>query len=269
MHRVFVLNSLGRQGISCNFKDVVRIKAEREGLFEKRRGAMKMHHLFICIAVIAVGCGGAAGKAGSTGGPGAGQTMGRVDDGAKCETENRSESLVDLNQDGTPDVRKVYLASETTKVLVCREADLNFDGTKDIFVFFDQKGQISRDEVDLDYDGSIDIISTYAKGKVVKQEIDTNSDGLVDRIRHLEADVPVRVEGDTDGDRRIDYWEYYEAGRLIRIGVDEDGDGRADNWSRDDETEAAALEEAGTSEAEEGEPAEEEAPAAPAEDQES
>ncbi len=211
--------------------------------------------LVVCAVLLAAGCGGANVEVNGKAKAGAGKaTLGRMDEGTRCQTEGRRESLVDLNQDDVADVRKVYMKTNDTEVLVCREADLNFDGTKDVFYFFDEQGQLARDEVDLDYDGQIDIISTYAKGKVIKQEIDTNSDGVVDRVRYLEEDVPIRVEGDTDGDRRIDYWEYYEGGKLVRIGIDEDGDGRADSWSRDDETEAAAFE----SDDEEEEPADEE-----------
>lgn len=196
-----------------------------------------------CLAALLIaGCGGAKGKTGGkTAGDGSAAVLGRIDEGARCETKDRRESLVDLNQDGVADVRKVYMTKADVEILVCREADLNFDSIKDMFMFFGEDGLITRDEIDLDYDGNIDIISTYAKGKVIKQEIDTNSDGLVDRLRYLENDVPIRVEGDTDGDHRIDYWEYYEAGKLVRIGFDEDGDGRADSWSRDSEAETATL----------------------------
>jgi hypothetical protein len=190
------------------------------------------------IAIFALGCGGAKSET-STSDDAAKKDgkLQRIDDRSRCDTEGRIESLVDLNQDDTPDVRKVYISTNDSKVLICREADLNFDGIKDIFMFFDERGQITSDEIDLDYDGKIDIISTYAKGKVMKQEIDTNSDGIVDRVRALENDLPVRVEGDTDGNGQVDYWEYYAAGRLMRVGYDEDGDGRADRWLRDENPE--------------------------------
>ncbi len=211
------------------------------------------------VCAFASGCGGAKANARSGGKHADSSKLGRVDERSRCELgEGRRETLVDLDQDGDPDVRKVYMKGPGGEVLVCREADLNFDGIKDLFVFFDSDGQVTRDEADLDYDGQVDIISTYASGKVIKQELDTNSDGVIDRVRYLENDLPVRLEGDTDGDRKIDYWEYYEQGRLVRIGHDTDGDGKADEWSRDDETERAVLsgegEDASSSSEEEGEP---------------
>jgi len=214
---------------------------------------MTRYAILAFIAVCLAGCGGA--KAEAEDGTGAksqekAEKLGAVDDVSRCEVgEGRRESLVDLNQDEVADVRKVYQKIATGETLVCREADLNFDGVKDIFYFFDLETRPKRDEVDLDFDGSIDIITIYDNGKVAKQELDTNSDGMVDRVRFLQDGVPTRMEGDTDGDGRVDYWEYYEAGRVLRVGMDTDGDGRADNWSRDDAAEAGEEEE----EEEEGE----------------
>jgi hypothetical protein len=204
-----------------------------------------MKKLMLCCWLAATfqlaGCGGAKVEAGSKRNAGARDTLGRIDQNPRCEAVKGRETLLDLNQDGKPDVRKVHQPGPQGEVLVCREADMNFDGNKDIFVFFDpETGQKKRDEVDLDHDGMVDIITTYIGGKPIKQELDTNSDGLIDRVRFLDSEVPQRVEGDTDGDGRIDYWEYYEGGKLIRIGMDTDGDGKADTWSRDEETEQAA-----------------------------
>ena len=224
----------------------------------------------ICFVLLLTACGGTDKKVVSSdaakGGP-----LGRIDEGARCDTKDGREALVDLNQDDVPDVRKVYRTVGDTEVLICREADMNFDGIKDIFVFFDDQGSVIRDEVDLDYDKQIDIISTYAKGKVIKQEMDTNSDGMVDRVRHLKDDLPFRVEGDMNGDGRIDLWEYYEDGKLVRLGTDDDGDGRADSWSRDNEdrpTEQEKADEApqeGDTDGEATEPAEASADAQPSE----
>jgi hypothetical protein len=204
---------------------------------------MKSLLLVVTLAVLVASCGGAKTVESKQAAETTASKMRRIDDGARCETEGRVESLVDLNQDGVADVRKVFIEKEGEAVLVWREVDLDFDGVKDLFHFFDENGQKIRDEANLDYTGTSEIVTTYSKGKVVKQEYDTNSDGIVDRLAYLEDDVPVRVEGDTDGDQQIDYWEYYEGGKLIRIGQDKDGDGRVDTWSRDDETEAAVLEE--------------------------
>jgi hypothetical protein len=206
-----------------------------------------MKKLLACCLAAPLGlaaCGGAKVEAGSSKSAVNGaNTLGRIDQNPRCEEGKGREVLLDLDQDGKPDVRKVYQGGSGSEVLICREADMNFDGIRDLFVFFDpETGQKKRDEVDLDHDGEVDIITTYIGGKPIKQELDTNSDALVDRVRFLDGDVPQRVEGDTDGDGRIDYWEYYEGGALLRIGMDTDGDGKADTWNRDQETENAAIE---------------------------
>lgn len=224
-----------------------KVENKRTSLSVKIAGrGIKMNRtisLLLVGTVWLVACGGANGKGQAGTGPSTDETirLGNIGDQTQCDAKGGREMLIDLNQDGKPDVRKIYKKIGTEEIVVCREADLNFDGIKDIYIFFDDTGQVTRDEVDLDYDGKIDIISTYVKGKVIKQEIDTNADSKVDRVRHLQDDLPIRVEGDTDGDGKVDYWEYYEAGKLVRIGIDEDGDGRADNWSRDEATSKVAA----------------------------
>lgn len=211
-------------------------------------------------AALAVACGGADVKVKGKAGRGAAEgDLGRFGEASRCEVgEGMRESLVDLNQDDVADVRKVYAKGPDGEWILCREADLDFDGLKDIFVFFEESGYPKTDEVDLDYDGTIDIVTTYVDGKVVKQEIDTNSDAVIDRVRFMDNGLPSRLEGDTDGDGKVDYWEYYDAGRLIRVGMDTDGDGRADNWNRDEEGPEAEAE-AEEEEEEEGEEGGEEA----------
>jgi hypothetical protein len=190
-------------------------------------------------ATLQLGCGKDA-TSGTTTALGKDGKLASVDRPLRCDTKGRRAVEVDLNQDGKPDVRKVYGKGPEGEVLVCREADLNYDGINDVVYFYDDIGRVVRDEVDLDKDGKIDIISTYIDGKIVKQELDTNSDGVIDSVRYLENDLPIRFEADTDGDRRIDHWEYYEDGKLVRIGMDKSGDGKADEWYRDDAAAAAA-----------------------------
>ncbi len=205
---------------------------------------MKMWMGLLCaIMSFSIGCAGSK-KDADHGGDVPGK-LGNIDSGSRCELEEgQVEDLIDLNHDGQADVRKILIVLDNgSRILVCREADLDFDGAKDVFVFYDGEGRILRDEMNLDFKDTVDIVSLYAKGKIIKQEIDTNSDGRVDRVRYLEDGVPVRVEGDTDNNGIVDYWEYYEAGKLIRIGLDENGDGKADNWSRDGETQTQLNEE--------------------------
>jgi hypothetical protein len=218
---------------------------------------MKRTLLALCAVALAAGCGGAkAETAGGKAGIGTaveGANLERIDSNKRCETGGGREVLVDLNQDGKADVRKIYTKSGEVEILSCREADLNFDRKLDVFVYFDEAGVVKRDELDLDFDGAIEIITLYSEGKVVRQDIDTNSDGQVDRVRTISNDKPQKVEGDTNADGKIDYWEYYNAaGTMIRAGLDTDSNGSVDVWWVD--AAAAASEESQESAAEEGAP---------------
>jgi len=177
--------------------------------------------------------------------------LGTVDDRGKCEVgEGEEEDEIDVNQDDVMDVRKVYKVVDNEQILLCREADLNYDGKKDIVSFYSMEGQLTRDEADLDYDGNFDIFTFFENGAIVRQELDTNGDGVIDRLRFVTAGQTYRIEGDANNDGMIDYWEYYDNGTLARVGYDLDADGNADRWDRNDaaEQEAPAEQEASADE---------------------
>ena len=198
-----------------------------------------------------------------------------AEDGGRCEGgADREISEYDTSGDDYPDVRKVFLVVGTGRlsrlVLVCREADLNGDGTKDIVRYYNDEGRPSREEADRDFDGKMDEIIYFERGRIARMEQDTDADGAIDSKVFYENGRPLRGERDTAGRSsagswRPDYWEYYEEGRVVRAGLDLDGDGRVDRWDRDmiwheqQEREAAqrrAEEEAADAEAVDGDDAE-------------
>jgi hypothetical protein len=167
------------------------------------------------------------------------------EDRSRCDATQpgRAASEYDTNGDGVPDVRKVYQTIgegiAVRSVLVCREVDLNHDGTKDMFRFYNEEGRTIREEEDRDFDSRIDVITYFENGEVVRREYDTNGDGQVDMRVIYRDRRPWRAEREVGGDRspefRPDYWEYYDQqGHVIRIGWDYNGDGRADRWDRVD-----------------------------------
>lgn len=167
------------------------------------------------------------------------------DDRSRCDATRpgRTVSEYDTNRDGVPDVRKVYQTmgegAEVHSVLVCREVDLNHDGSKDVFRFYNDEGRTLREEADRDFDGHIDVITYYEGGEVVREEYDTNRDGMVDMRLFFRDHRPFRAERelqqDNTPDFRADYWEFYDTrGHVVRIGWDYDHDGRADRWDRVD-----------------------------------
>lgn len=154
-------------------------------------------------------------------------------------------SEYDTSGDETPDVRRVFRrigdGPLMRLVLACREADLNGDGTKDVVRFYNEEGRPLREEMDRDFDGTIDTITVFQNGRVVRTELDENHDGRVDaKIYYDESGATTRTERDIAGrstasEWHPDRWEYYEDGRMVRMGTDVDGDGRVDRWDRDAE----------------------------------
>ncbi len=167
-----------------------------------------------------------------------------TDDHGRCDAsaENHEVSEYDTSGDEWPDVRKVFLTVGSGRlarlILICREADLNGDGTKDVVRYYNDEGRPLREEADRDFDGQMDEITYFERGRIVRQEIDSDRDGRVDSKVFYENGRPLRAERDLGGRStpqqwQPDRWEYYENGRTVRIGTDLDGDGRVDRWDRD------------------------------------
>lgn len=60
------------------------------------------------------------------------------------------------------------------------KVDSNFDGKADRFEYYDEKGQVSRVELDTTGDGRINEWVIYKDGQPLKGERDTNADGKPD-----------------------------------------------------------------------------------------
>ena len=161
---------------------------------------------------------------------------GAKEDRSRCNTSGKRVVTLDLNQDKQPDVWKIYAVKSEggskVEVLTCKEQDLNYDGRKDVWIYYDDQGSRQMEEMDLDFDGKVDLVTIRRGGKVVRQELDTNYDGKPDIIKYFEDEVLVRVERDSNNDGKVDYWEYYEGGQLDRVGYDKDGDGKPDDFDR-------------------------------------
>ena len=140
---------------------------------------------------------------------------------------------LDINSDFKPDVFNYYRIGEgdEEKLLVRKEIDLNFDGTVDVSQIW-KDGEMTQEQIDADFDGRVDWIDFYDQGERIRAEWDTSFDGRPDLIRYYEAGKLARVEMDTTGDRQIDYWEYYEDGVMQRSGWDLNADGKVDKWGK-------------------------------------
>ncbi|MCC6749399.1 MAG: hypothetical protein IT371_17175 [Deltaproteobacteria bacterium] len=180
-----------------------------------------------------VGCNGQ-----QTAGPRTGPTGPDVagEDKSRCDPTGKREVKLDLNRDDKADVWNLYSShsegGSKVDVLTCKAVDLNFDGRRDLWKYFDERGNLTMEEMDLDFDGKVDMVTIRRGGKIVRQEMDTNYDGKPDIWKHFEEEALARVDRDSNHDGKVDYWEYYEGGNLDRIGYDKDGDGKVDVWDR-------------------------------------
>jgi len=188
-----------------------------------------------------LGCGGA-----QTGQPESSPTgvSAAREDRSRCNTSGKRVVTLDLNQDKQPDVWKIYGSKmeggSKIEMLTCKEQDLNYDGRKDVWIYYDDQGNREMEEMDLDFDGKTDLITFRRGGKVARQELDTNYDGKPDIWKHYSDEVLERVERDSNNDGKVDYWEHYEGGQLDRVGYDKDGDGRPEDFDRAPAAQAAA-----------------------------
>ena len=124
-----------------------------------------MKYLTLCLLSLAVlGCGSKDAKPVTSPGAESNESTsgGEVADAGRCVPEGAGYEVTeyDTSGDNTPDVRKLFQTmgegSVARLVLVCREADLNGDGRKDIVRLYTEEGRPQREEVDRDFDGRID-----------------------------------------------------------------------------------------------------------------
>ncbi len=139
--------------------------------------------------------------------------------------------MLDVDGDRQADVTNYYRAGEgdDATLLVRKEIDLNFDGKVDVTQIW-KDGAMTQEQIDADFDGRTDWTDFYSDGERIRAEWDTGFDGTPDVIRYYEGGKLARLEMDTTGDSSIDYWEYYEAGVMQRSGWDLDADGKIDKW---------------------------------------
>ena len=115
------------------------------------------------------------------------------------------------------------------EVLVREEIDLNFDGRVDLHKTYDAD-KLSEQRLDLDFDGIMDRIESYEEGKLKKTAVSHTFSGQIDTWRFYEKEILVRVERDTNKDKKADEWMYYEKGKLKRTARDLNYDGVVDTW---------------------------------------
>lgn len=139
------------------------------------------------------------------------------------------KEAIDLNNDDRPDIYNYY-SIDGRRRLIRKESDINFDGTVDVISHY-ESGQLVKEEIDADFDGKTDWTDFYEEGRRIRQESDTDFEGRIDVWKFFEDGKIIRKERDINGDGKPDYFEHYENNEVIRIGRDTDGDGKEDTWN--------------------------------------
>lgn len=139
-----------------------------------------------------------------------------------CDEGGHKVEVLDANNDGKPDIKRVYAGTHE----ICRITDLNHDGKPDMYEYYDQTGQLRRREADYDDNGVINAIEHYENGRLVSIELDTTNQGRIDTWDFFDPASGKRTkrERDATGDGKIDQWWVYE-GDKVTIALDRNGDG--------------------------------------------
>ncbi len=195
----------------------------------------------MCLMAFAVGCGGTKKRTQRVSASNAPKAKPVVKVSSSCSDENKTKELreADVDGDGRPDLFKYYKQvddperpGEKKNALVRQDIDLNWDGKLDVCRFFDASGVVYKEEFDLDYDGKVDELRMYEEGTIVESRRDRNNDGRFDVVRKYKNGKLTQKETDTNDDGNVDRWEYYDGNTLDRIGIDLDHDGKVDRWAK-------------------------------------
>lgn len=142
----------------------------------------------------------------------------------QCSEGGHKVEQVDVNNDGRPDIKRVYDGGHE----ICRISDLNRDGKPDMFEYYDAAGNLRRREADYDDNGVVNSIEIYENGKLVRAELDATSQGRIDTWDTFDsAGKRIKRERDSNGDGRVDQWWTYD-GDKITVASDKNGDGKPD-----------------------------------------
>ena len=126
--------------------------------------------------------------------------------------EEVTDKLVQtIDRDGNGRVDIWNFQSSENGPIVMKALDLNQDGKEDMRTYFDDKGNITKEEFDGDFDGVVDIIDYYTNNTRTESQIDTNTDRIFDVFRFYDQGRLVREAIDFNYDQTIDTTYIYDA----------------------------------------------------------
>ena len=132
------------------------------------------------------------------------------------ECKGGDVQTVDANGDGTPDIRHHVSGGKRT----CSEIDMNFDGRVDVARFYAGDGSVKLEQHDFDFDGKLDEQAHFAGGALKTKELDTNYDGLIDTWLWCNGPFIERAERARRKAGKVDVLESYNNGLLAEIQYD-------------------------------------------------
>jgi len=149
--------------------------------------------------------------------------------------EGLIQQSVDFDGNGKAEIINFYqVRTDGSRQLVRKQVDMNRDGKVDVKTALNERGEIAREDIDGDYDGTFEWVDHYQDGVRMITEYDTDGDGKPNVFKYYVKDGSGKVyldrkERDENSDGKIDLWEKFDATGAVTItGRDKDGDGNMD-----------------------------------------
>jgi len=76
-----------------------------------------------------------------------------------CNAAAAHADVLDLNNDGQPDVRRFFGTDNGQEFVQCKLSDLDGDGRWDVAKIYAPSGKVTTEMVDLDFDGVVDQVT--------------------------------------------------------------------------------------------------------------
>lgn len=143
----------------------------------------------------------------------------KLDDYMANLQPNEMVEKMDSQGKNQPDIFIVFRKNEDgSRQLVMQLFDINRDGKIDLVKHF-EKGKLVKTEIDLDYDGLVDVVTEYdlATGEIKKK---TQADGTTNIWKYYLKNELRKKEVDRNSDGKPDMWVYYKNGKVVRTEVD-------------------------------------------------
>ena len=170
----------------------------------------------------------------------------------RFDNTGMKRQVFDMDGDGQVDLWKFYTykkaideEGEGELIIVRKELDMNFDGTVDRIMYYNQKENLIREEIDTNFDGIVDRMHYYDNGLIIKTEfyqeecnrftIDqvSTSEVYPNLVRVFRQGILTREEMDVSCDGKREVVTVFNAdGDIVQIGMDENSDGIIEKWLR-------------------------------------